>query len=73
MSLMRVQIDLAFPMPLSDTIKTRLEALKAEIIKAKAYAVKINAGLPNQETTVKASYHICRHDEGGPCDAEVVI
>ena len=70
MALLRINIDLAFPMPLSSTVQTRLNALKAEIVKAKAYAVVINAGQPNEEATVRAGYHVCRHDEGLPCEAE---
>jgi hypothetical protein len=70
MSLLRVQIDLAFPMPLSDTVKTRLDALKVEIAKAKAYATKINADKDNEEMTVSAKYHICHNDTNQPCEPE---
>jgi len=36
----------------------------------KSLAVKINEGKDNEEMTVKAAYHICRHDEGGTCPDE---
>ena len=65
MSLLRIRIDLALPMPLTPTVETRLDALKAEILRAKAYAVKIG-----EEDTVKASWHICHHDTGEGCEPE---
>ena len=73
MAHLRVRIDLAFPMPLSGVVETRLHALRAEIKKAKKYTKKINEGLANEEVTVRAGYHICRHDEGKSCDPEIEI
>ena len=73
MSYVRVKIDLAFKQPLSTTVKNKLDELKALIVQGKAYAEKINAGLPNEENTVSANYHICRHDEGKTCEPEQEI
>lgn len=73
MSFIRVNIDLAFKQPLSPVVKARLESLRDEIKRAKAYAKKINEGQPNEETTIRGVYHICRHDEGKPCSPEEEI
>jgi len=73
MSYIRVRIDLAFKQPLSTTVKTRLDILKAEIIKAKAYAEKINADMNNEEMTISAKYHICHHDTNEACESEIEI
>lgn len=74
MAFLRVDIDLAFPMPLSKTIRTRLDALQGEIKKAKKYARKINEGQANEEATVRGVYRICHHDENNmPCEPEVEI
>lgn len=76
MAVLRVNLDFAFPLPLAPIVKTRLDALKAEITKAKVYAIKINSGLPNEEMTISAKYHVCHHDEGAnhpPCEKEADI
>lgn len=73
MSLLRVNIDLAFPLPLSPAVQTKLNALKGAIVKAKAYAVKINEGRVNEEISIRAVYHICKHDTGEPCEKEIEI
>ena len=68
MSYIRITIDLAFKQPLPTAVKNKLDELKALIVQGKAYAEKINAGSPNEENTVRAVWHICRHDEGNePC------
>jgi len=63
----RVQIDLFFqdktPQEVNQAFPQLLPAIKA----AKAKASRINKGLPNEEMTVKAGWHICRHDEGLSC------
>ena len=33
----------------------------------------INEGTASEEMTVRAVYHICRHDEGKPCGPEQEI
>ena len=40
-----------------------------EVSRAKRYASKINEGQPNEELTIVATYHICRHSENRPCEA----
>jgi len=69
MSLVRIQIDLAIPSEVAQktAVRAKLLELYALIKLAKTYSVKINEGLPNEEMTVVAQYHTCRHDEGLPC------
>jgi len=73
MSGTRVQIDLYFDGKTPAEVNRAFPELLPAIKKAKAKASKINAGKENEEMTVKASYHICRHDEGKPCEPEVEI
>ena len=75
MALIRIQLDLAIPSEVAQktAVKAKLLELYALIKLAKSYSVKINEGLPNEEMTVRAVYHICRHDEGLPCEPVVEI
>lgn len=71
MSLVRILADLAIPMEIAEkpAVKAKLLELYALLKLAKGYSVKINEGLPNEEMTIKANYHICHHDtEGIPCE-----
>lgn len=70
MALIRFQLDLAIPETIYNAIPiaTKL-AIRDRIRDLKTKAVKINAGQPNEEMTVVAQFHKCRHDEGGLCDA----
>jgi len=84
MAYLRFNISLAIPLgsiqenPTIDQIKKKLPQEVAEhlvdyvreVRRAKKYAVRINEGQPNEEMTVTANYHICRHDEGKPCEPE---
>lgn len=71
MALVRFTLDLAIPQTVFATIPAaRKLAFKNEVLALKALAVKINAGAANEEMTVKATFHTCRHDEGLPCEAE---
>jgi len=54
-------------------VATHLADYVREVRRAKKYAAKINEGQPNEEMTVTATYHICRHDEGKSCEAEQEI
>ena len=72
-SYLRFTLDLAVKQPIPAVLQAKLPAIKDAIKQLKAYASKINAGAANEEITVKATYHICRHDEGLPCDPEVAI
>ena len=50
-------------------------AIRDMIRQLKAKAIKINAGQPNEEFTVKATMHKCYHDENPtkPCGPEQEI
>lgn len=50
-----------------------MDLFKKLVTYLQTYSVKINAGNTNEEQTNKATYHICRHDEGLPCDSEISI
>lgn len=73
MSYLRFQLDLAIKQPIPDALKTKLPEIKDNIQRLKAYAEKINEGNVNEEMTVRAVYHICKHDEGLPCEPEQEI
>ena len=74
MSYWRGQLDLAIPIKVWDAIPlARKIAFRDEVKAMKALAVKVNEGLANEEMTVKANWHVCRHDEGKPCDPVIDI
>lgn len=71
MSLIRFNLDLAIPPVVFNNIPSaRKAAFRDEVRALKALAVRINAGQFYEEMSVKASWHVCRHDEGEPCDPE---
>ncbi len=72
MSYLRFKIDLAIKQPIPAELQPRLPAIRDYIRQLKAYAMRINAGLPNEEP-MRATFHICRHDEGKPCEPEQEI
>ena len=73
--LWRGTLDLAIPKDVWDKIpNARKIAFRAEVRAMKALAVKINEGQPNEEMTVKASWHWCHHDTGDQsCEPEQEI
>jgi len=73
--LYRFNLDLAIPSGVYDAISVTKKAAFRDTVRAmKALAVKINEGLPNEEMTVMARYHICHHDSGDqPCEPEQEI
>ena len=73
MSHKRYRIDLAFPEPLSSTLKTKLKTLDNAIRAVKKASVKINKGKDNEENTTTATTHICKHTEGEKCEPSVDI
>jgi hypothetical protein len=74
MALIRFSLDLAIPQSVFNTIpNARKIAFRDEVRALKSLATKINAGQPNEEMSVKASYHVCHHDDGQPCASEVDI
>ena len=76
MATIRFTLDLAIPEAVFNAIPTaRKLAFRDEIRALKSLAIKINEGQPNEEMTVRASYHKCFHDETPPkpCEQEVDI
>ena len=73
MSYLRFTVDLAVKEPLPPTLAEKLPAIRQQILQLKAFATRINQGRPNEEMTVKATYHVCRHEEGLPCEPEIEI
>ena len=63
------QIRAALPLELQSIISDYYQKIQ----KWKSYAVKINAGQPNEELSVTATYEICRHDIGKACSRQVEI
>ncbi len=77
MALMRFSLDLAIPKDIYDALPAAKKLAFRDAVRAlKTYATKINEGADNEEMTVKATYHICHHDEGTnhpPCEKEQEI
>lgn len=73
MPYLRFNLDLAIKKPIPQALKDKFPAIKAEILKLKSYAEKINAGKINEEITVKAKYHNCNNDINQNCEAEIDI
>lgn len=69
----RVVIDLYFKDKTPAQVNAEFPQLLPAIKAAKAKATKINAGLTNEEMTVTAKYHICRHDDNQSCGEETEI
>ena len=69
MALKRITLDLAIPLNIYDAIPLAKKiAFRDAVRDLKALSVKVNAGSPNEEMTVKATMHTCYHDEGKPCE-----
>ena len=47
-------------------LATKIPTIRQAIRDLKAYATKINAGKPDEEMTVRATYHIDYHNEVPP-------
>ena len=74
MALIRFSLDLAIPEATYNAIPAAKKlAVRDAIRDLKALSVKINAGQPNEEMTVRAVWHRCHHDTGGSCEAEQEI
>ncbi len=72
----RFNLDLFITEAVYNAIPTATKiAIRDRIRELKAKAVKINAGLPNEEMTIKAVWHKCYHDEipFKPCESEQEI
>ncbi len=71
MALIRFSLDLAIPQDTYAAIPAATKTAFRDRVRAlKALAVRINAGRPDEEASMKATWHVCRHDEHKPCDAE---
>ena len=70
MSVMRYQIELAYPEPISPQLQGRINAFVNATKAILPDAVIINEGDINQEMTKRASKHRCVHDEfpNKPCE-----
>ena len=67
MALVRFTLDIAIPEPVYQAITPAKKAAFRDIIRElKALSVRINRGLPNEEMTALASWHLCYHDEAVP-------
>ncbi len=63
----RCNIQLAIPKAVYDALPAAKKTAARDAIRGlKALSVKINAGQPNEEMTVKASWHWCTHNEDNP-------
>ena len=66
--LVRFNIQAAIPEDVFNNIPlARKIAFREEVRALMKLAVKINEGLANEEMTVTANWHECRHDEGQAC------
>ncbi len=68
MAKIRITVDLF--LDVTDTV-TR-DQIKTQLLAIKTRLRNINIGLSNEEKST-VSYHICRHDEGLPCEAKVIV
>lgn len=76
MSLERISLELAIPTTVYNAIPSAKKiAFRDAVRELKALAVKVNAGNPNEEMTVRAVHHTCFHDESSPkpCEPEIDI
>lgn len=71
MAFVRFTIDGAVPKDAYDALSSATKtSIRDKFLQLKALCRKINKGLPNEEATVSFKWHVCRHDEGLPCDQE---
>ena len=67
----RFTLDLAIPPIRYEALPAATKIAFRDLVRnLKALAVKINEGKPNEEMTVKATWHRCHHDEDKPCEPE---
>ncbi len=71
MAYWRCDIQLAIPELVYNAIPAAKKLAARDAIRGlKALAVKINADSDNEEMTVRAVWHRCRHDTNEPCEPE---
>lgn len=69
--LYRFNLDLAIPEAVYLAIPAAKKQATIDAIRGlKALAVKINEGQPNEEMTILAQWHRCKHDTGESCEPE---
>ncbi len=74
MSYIRFTVDLAIPKSVYESLPSATKtAIRDKIRQLKSFAVKINAGQPNEEMTVKATWHKCHNDTNETCEPETDI
>lgn len=67
MAYWRCDIQLAIPEAIYNALPSAKKIAARDAIRdLKALAVRINAGHPNEEMTVKATWHWCHHGETNP-------
>ncbi len=76
MAYLRFMIDFAIPedpngtlvggLKIPTILADKIPVIRQAILNLKGYAENINEGLPNEEETTKAKWHICRHDQTDP-------
>mgnify|MGYP001572131045 CR=1 FL=1 len=72
----RFTLDLFVPEATYNAIPSATKiAIRDRIRQLKALAVKLNAGVANEEMTLRAVWHKCYHDEAvpKPCESEIEI
>lgn len=74
MQYIRFKIDGAVPKADYDALPSATKtAIRDKFLQLKALCSKINAGTSNEEDTVSFKWHICKHEDGLPCEPEQEI
>lgn len=68
MSYRRFRMDIAVKRPIPAELAKDIDAIKEHMLRLQHFAVKINAGKPNEENTTILEEHICNHDIGRACE-----
>lgn len=68
MALIRLNINMAFKLPLDPTLKSKIDEAKIALKWLKSKAVK-----PSPTEPIVLKQHTCYHDEGKDCPPEVDI
>ena len=67
----RFRLDLAVKKSVYEGLtQVQRDAIRDRVRQLKALANKINAGTANEEDTIQARYHLCRHEFGESCPEE---
>jgi len=63
-------IDIAVKEPIPDALKGKMQMIRNAVKQLNMYSERINAGKANEENTIKAKFHICKHDINELCGPE---